>query len=252
MSKKKTWQPSNGLSHAGKTKQLLIDLDNVGLKFGGQPTLDDISLCIHESEFIGLIGPNGAGKTTLLRVMLGLLQPQSGSVSFTPGVNVAYVPQRGTTMGGAVPVSVGEVVGMGSDHHDDIAKALAAVGMDGHSNERYSELSGGQQQRVLIARALAGQARLLILDEPTTGIDDATEIEFFEILKRLRSQGVTILMVSHDLEAVLDEVDRVICLNRHILFDGLPEQFEVETYWPQMYATKHRQLHHQHPEVARA
>ncbi len=249
MSKKKIWQPSNEPLHAGK-QQLLLDLDDVTVELGGQKVLADINLCVHRGEFIGLIGPNGAGKTTLLRVMLGLLQPSKGRVEFADSTKVAYVPQRGAAMGGAVPVSVSEVVSMGSTDREAVSQALADVDLSELATKRFGELSGGQQQRVLIARALAGQAHMLILDEPTTGIDDATEIDFFNILKRLKKLGVTILMVSHDLEAVLEEAGRVICLNRRVLYDGLPQQFEVSEYWPDMYAAKHRQLHHQHPEVA--
>lgn len=251
MSNKKTSGPSSGLSHA-VNRRMMLDLDEVFVVLGGQPVLENVNLCIHQGEFIGLIGPNGAGKTTLLRVMLGLLQPQKGKIAFAHEVKVAYVPQRGSAMGATVPVSVGEVVAMGSTDQTAIAKALMAVHLTDLAGKRFGELSGGQQQRVLVARALAGQAQLLILDEPTTGIDDAAEQEFFGILKTLRHQGVTILMVSHDLEAVLDEVDRVICLNRRVLYDGRPQDFEVERYWSDMYATKHRQLHHQHPEAIRA
>jgi ABC-type Mn2+/Zn2+ transport system ATPase subunit len=110
----------------------------------------------------------------------------------------------------------------------------------------FAELSGGQQQRVIIAKALAGNAEVLILDEPTTGIDERSQADFYALLTDLQARGVTIILVSHEVDTVLSMVSRVLCLNRSLLYDGPPEHFETDTYMPATYTAHHRQLHHQH------
>lgn len=210
--------------------------------YGSETILESISLCLHSGEFVGIIGPNGAGKTTLLRVILGLLAPTEGTVH-AQWKRIGYIPQRGAVTGGQVPVSVAEVVGMGGP---GVASALGEVMLDGFGPRRFDALSGGQQQRVLIAKALAGRPDVLILDEPTTGIDESAQREFFTTLDRLHERGMTIVMVSHDVEAVVRQVSRVICLNRRIIFDGPPQNFELDRFLPEMYGTAHRALHHRH------
>jgi len=160
---------------------------------------------------------------------------------------IGYIPQRGNLYNGLVPMSVHEVVGLGA-HGDNvrITRALEKVGLVELGDRRFTELSGGQQQRVVIAKALASDAQVLILDEPTTGIDERAQAAFFALLRNLQAEGITIIMVSHEVEAVLTLVTRVICLNRTILYDGAPEHFEADTYLPQWYKTHHQQLHHHH------
>lgn len=226
--------------------EILIDVDNVSVKFGTQVILDTLSFCVHEAEFIGLIGPNGAGKTTLLRVLLGLLHPTQGAVTVQKK-KIGYIPQQGARMDSQVPISVREVVGLGArSPHKEIDHFLDNVGMKEYASHRFDELSGGQQQRVLIAKAIAAKPRVLILDEPTTGIDESSQAAFYQTLEQLQSQKITIIMVSHDIDAVLATVDRVICLNHRILYDGVPEAFETGQYLPDFYSAKHRQLHHNH------
>ncbi|HEY6736589.1 MAG TPA: metal ABC transporter ATP-binding protein [Candidatus Saccharimonadia bacterium] len=225
----------------------MIDLDDAVVDFAGHRALDGVSFCVHRGEFIGLIGPNGAGKTTLLRVMLGL-QPVSGGLArLTPGARVGYVPQRGAVGDGQLPLSALEVVRLGKNDAAAGRAALREVGLETLAGRKYGELSGGQQQRVLIAKALVNEPDLIILDEPTTGIDEAAERDFFALLDHLAGKGLTVVMVSHDVEAIVAQVKRVICLNQRVLYDGPPAQFELETYLPQMYGTRHRALHHQHP-----
>lgn len=207
--------------------------------------LDTVSFCVHSGEFIGLIGPNGAGKTTLLNVILGLLTTQSGAVERTQAVG--YVPQR-TRVDDQIPVSVGEIVGLTASSKAAVQTYLKKVGMNNYRKTRFSELSGGQQQRVLIAKALAAKAELLILDEPTTGVDEASSKEFYSLLASLRKQGVAIVMVSHDIDAVLRQVTRVVCLNERILYDGDPARFEADRHMPAFYNEQHQLLHHQHGE----
>jgi zinc transport system ATP-binding protein len=214
------------------------------VKLGVEQVIKDVSFCVHTGEFIGLIGPNGAGKTTLLKVLLGLLQPAEGKVTKMPDV-IGYIPQRGYTLDNQVPMSVIEVVRLGSRGGAAQAdQALSEVKMSEYTNKRFSELSGGQQQRVLIAKALAAQPSILILDEPTTGIDEQSQTEFFETLSRLQKKGITILMVSHDVDTVLKLVTRVICLNRSVIYDGAPEHFEPDKYLPNFYNHQHSKFHH--------
>ncbi len=227
-------------------KVLQIDIDNLSVRYGTETVLDTVSCCIHKGEFVGLIGPNGAGKTTLLRVMLNLLAPSSGTV-VRHGVVLGYVPQRGNLYSGTVPISVLEVVRLGANGSKQKAHAaLEAVQMQAYTHKRFTELSGGQQQRVSIAKALAANADVLILDEPTTGVDERSQAEFYTLLRDLHEQGTTIVIVSHEVDTVLKLVTRVICLNRTILFDGPPEHFEADKYLPSAYAKYHVQLHHHH------
>jgi zinc transport system ATP-binding protein len=203
----------------------------------------DASFCLHTGEFVGLIGPNGAGKTTLLRVLLGLLKPTAGEVRVATK-RIGYIPQHAAIHNGQVPMSVLEVISLGSQ--SGAQQALQEVGMAEFAARPFTNLSGGQQQRVLIAKALAGNPDLLILDEPTTGIDERSQTEFYDVLQHLQSKGITIIMVSHDIDAVLQLVTRVICVNGAILYDGPAEHFEAEEYLPKFYTTQHRLLHHKH------
>lgn len=243
VSNTKTLPTSDVRLHANK--QLLIDADNVSVKLGNELVIDQISLCIHAGEFIGIIGQNGAGKTTLLRTLLGLRAPSQGTI-FRERVAYDYIPQRGNVYNGLTPLSVMEVVRLGGRSDSDAHQALQQLQIEDLARKGFNELSGGQQQRAAIAKALAAHAQVLILDEPTTGIDERSQKEFYEILRRLQSQGITIIMVSHEVESVLTLVTRVVCLNRTILYDGSPEHFEADKYMPSTYQHQHRQLHHHH------
>lgn len=225
-----------------------VDVDNLTVRFGTETVLDSVSCRVDKGEFIGLIGPNGAGKTTLLRVILGLITPSSGAVKHSHAV-LGYVPQRGNLYNGTVPISVMEVVMLGANGSKPRAtEALQSVGMEAHAGKRFTELSGGQQQRISIAKALASKADVLILDEPTTGVDEHSQTDFYNLLRDLHGRGTTIIIVSHEVDTVLRLVTRVICLNRTILYDGPVEQFETAKYMPGTYAKHHVQLHHHHGE----
>lgn len=221
-------------------------MDDLDVVLGNEKVLDKLSFCIHNGEFIGLIGPNGAGKTTLLKIILGLMRPSSGKVSTSNSI-IGYIPQHGFAQDNQVPMSVLEVVKLGSKGNAPLAlEMLEEVGMSPFAHKRIRELSGGQQQRVLIAKALASNPAVLILDEPTTGIDEQSQNQFYQILGKLQDKGITVVMVSHDVDTVLKLVSRVICLNRTILYDGAPEHFEADRYLPKLYGQQHRVLHHQH------
>lgn len=228
-------------------KQMLIDIDNLSVKFGAETVLQDISFCVHSGEFVGIIGPNGAGKTTLLRAMLRLLQPTTGRVRLVRNGKIGYIPQRSAMHDSQMPISALEVVKLGARGNESIAlQSLAAVGMANAASKRFTDLSGGQQQRVFIAKALASNPAILVLDEPTTGIDEHSQTEFYTLLRKLQAKGIAIIMVSHDIDAVLRLVTRVVCLNRTILYDGVPEHFETGKFMPAIYKDQHRMLHHHH------
>jgi zinc transport system ATP-binding protein len=223
----------------------ILEVHQAKVQYGNDVVLDDVSLTIEKGEFGGLIGQNGAGKTTLLRVILGLLRPNSGHVHWPNASVIGYVPQRGSLADGPVPMSVKDVVNLGSSGDTTLTKqALKQVGLPDLLNRRYSELSGGQQQRVLIAKAMATRPDVLILDEPTVGIDEASQNAFYQLLRRLQQQGMTIIMVSHDVDVVLNLVTRVICINHKVLYDGAPEHFHPDMYIPRDHAVRHHFLHH--------
>lgn len=246
----KTTSVSNGKTlkrsaqplHANKL--LLIDVDNLTVKQGDEVALDNVSVCIHAGEFLGLIGPNGAGKTTLLRAILGLLPSYDGSIRKEPST-ISYIPQHGNLYNGLVPMSVLEVVKLGSAGSQSLAvEALKNVHLESAMHRRFTDLSGGQRQRVAIAKALASSPDILILDEPTTGIDEHSQAEFYETLDGLRKKGITIILVAHELDTVLQHASRVVCLNRKLLYDGPPELFDAAVHMPDLVKTQHHHLHH--------
>ena len=212
--------------------------------------LEDVSLDIYEHDFLGIIGPNGGGKTTLLKLMLGLIEPDRGSVCIMgkqPALHrtdIGYVPQYRTFDFG-YPISVMEVVLMGRLGHirrpfrkyrpEDrrIAEAcLDMMDIGDLADRQVDQLSGGQQQKVILARALATEPRVLLLDEPTNHVDVRTEVHFFEILKQLH-EDMAIVLVTHDIGAVSVYVDRIACLNRKLFIHDSGEitgEMLAETY----------------------
>jgi zinc transport system ATP-binding protein len=220
----------------------VLSADSVSFAYGAEPVLEQVGLELAPGEFTALVGPNGAGKSTLLRVVLGLLAPHAGRVELF-GVpprrlrdrwRLGYVPQR-PRLAPDLPATVEEVVAAGrlakqgwwrrSRPADRAAvmHALESVALAELHHARVAELSGGQQQRVLIAKALASEPELLILDEPTAGVDAQAQRLFRDSLVHLlREHGAAVLLVSHELGAVADDLDRVIVLRRHVLFDGKP------------------------------
>lgn len=197
------------------------------------PVLESVDLEIGQRDFLGLVGPNGGGKTTLLRILLGLLEPQQGSVSVLGrrpaevSSRIGYVPQH-TRIDLEVPAEVLDVVLMGrlamtswgsrfgKEHVEAAMRALELTGTADLAGSRFGELSGGQRQRILIARALAADAELLLLDEPTTGVDIHRERELLELLSQL-NQRLPIVLVSHDVTLVSSHLKRAAWVNRQVV-----------------------------------
>jgi len=224
----------------------IINFDHATFGFPGVIALKDISLAIEEGEFIGVIGPNGSGKTTLCRAILGLMPPLEGSLQIFDcacqelrchhRARIGYLPQKGV-LDPNFPITVLETVLMGrygalgllrrpSKHDHQIARhALENVGMQDHCETALGHLSGGQQQRVLIARALAQQPQVLLLDEPTTGIDITTQHSVLDLVRRLhRDLGLTVLFITHDINLIRAHVDRLVLLKTRLYAAGPSEE----------------------------
>jgi zinc transport system ATP-binding protein len=201
----------------------LLAADHICVRFDGDEVLHDVSLGIAAGEIVTILGPNGSGKSTLLRALLGILPVAEGRIQRNPGLRLGYVPQR-LQLDRTMPITVRRFLSLPLRVSDEAAgQALARVGMAGHGQDQMTALSGGQMQRVLLARALLGAPQLLVLDEPTQGLDQPGEAAFYRLIEDVRREmGVAVLMVSHDLHVVMAASDRVICLNGHICCEGTP------------------------------
>jgi zinc transport system ATP-binding protein len=222
----------------------IIDLANVSVDRGGRRVLDGITFAVRQGEFVGLVGPNGAGKTTLLKAILGLVPVAEGRITLfgsplgprtSDRRSIGYVPQR-AAIRPRFPASVEDVVMMGryaeigmlrfpsATDRREVARSLDWVGITDRAKRPVSELSGGEQRRVLLAQALTASTRLLLLDEPTIGLDLPAEQEFYALLRRLQADlELTVLIVSHDLVALAGEADQLMCINRRLHVHGNPE-----------------------------
>lgn len=222
----------------------VLEARSVSFAYGRDLVLDHVDLHVMPGEFLALVGPNGSGKSTLLKVLMGLLNPLTGSVRLfgaDPGTmrernRLGYVPQR-PALAGDLPATVEEVVVMGRlagaawygrlrAHDRRVAEeALGAVGLLHLRKRRVGELSVGQQQRVFIARALASRPDLLVLDEPIAGVDAESQRRFRDSLTHLvRDEHASVLLVSHELGLVAEELDRIVVLKRRVIFDGRPAE----------------------------
>lgn len=201
----------------------LISAQNLSVRFNGEDVLSGISMAVEPGEIVTILGPNGSGKSTLLRALLGILPLSSGVVARAPGLRLGYVPQK-LSVDRSMPMTVRRFLSLPKRVSDaDATAALARVGLPDLETRQMAALSGGQFQRVLLARALLSQPQLLILDEPTQGLDQPGEAAFYRLIEEVRREtGAAVLMVSHDLHVVMAASDRVICLNGHICCQGSP------------------------------
>ena len=244
----------------------LVEVADVDLSYGEVHALERVSLTVAAGDFLGIIGPNGSGKTTLVRVILGLVAPDRGRVRLfgqPPAVfrewdRLGYVPQR-LTIDASLPATVDEVVATGlvtvrrrgreGRPPRRVDEVLIQVGMDAHRWARFGALSLGQQQRVLIARALVSDPELLVLGEPTSGVDPEAQTAFYGLLGDLnRTRGVTLILVSHDIAAVARAVTKLACLNRRLVFHGAPAAFlQDDAALAALYGPSMRVVSHDHP-----
>lgn len=233
-------------------KDEIIKVSNVSYTYDRLKVLKDVNLTINRGDFLGLIGPNGSGKSTLIKLILQLLKLQQGEIMlFNEGINkfvnwekIGYVSQKAASFNSGFPATVFEVVASGltkklglfkrlkKDHYDEINDAIAAVDMLEFKQKNLGSLSGGQQQRVFIARALVSKPELLILDEPTVGIDIENVQTFYNLLASLNKQlKLTMLVVTHDLDSVINKLSHIAFLNKEIKYYGLAQEFSVQDYW---------------------
>jgi zinc transport system ATP-binding protein len=225
--------------------QNIIELHNISFSYNGEGVLKDITFSIHKGDYLGIIGPNGGGKTTLLKIMLGLLKPKTGAVKlfgqnireFKEWSKIGYVPQKAVYFDTSFPITVEEVVAMGryakrglfhfstKEDKQKVHQALEQVEMVQYKNRQVGDLSGGQQQRVFIARALTTEPDVILLDEPTVGVDIKTQEQFYELLRKLNVQlDLTLVLVSHELDVVAREATEVACINCNLVYYCTPEE----------------------------
>lgn len=227
----------------------IIDIKQLFYRYEKDTVLDNINLTVPSGSFLAIVGPNGSGKSTLLKLILGLLKPQKGVIrlfgqelnKFKDWQQIGYVSQKANSFNTGFPATVFEVVSSGltkklglfhffkKEHSQKVFDALEAVGMRQFSNRNIGELSGGQQQRVFIARALVSEPKLLILDEPTVGVDTENVNAFYHMLADLnKNRAITLLLVTHDIGTISDKVTHVACLNKHLHFHGDTHEFEKQ------------------------
>lgn len=201
----------------------LISADRICVRFGGAEVLHDVSLAVRPGEIVTILGPNGSGKSTLIGALLGIVPVAHGAVTRAPGLRLGYVPQK-LGIDRSMPMTVRRFLSLPRRVSDAAAaEVLARVGVDGVADRQMASLSGGQFQRVLLARALLSAPQLLILDEPTQGLDQPGEAAFYRLIETVKQEtGAAVLMVSHDLHVVMAASDRVICLNGHVCCEGTP------------------------------
>lgn len=202
----------------------LVALSGLDVKLGGATVLTGVDLTIEAGEIVTIVGPNGSGKSTLLRAIVGAVKPSAGTITRAPGLRIGYVPQK-LQIDTRLPLTARRFLDLPDRVSDtEAARLLAEAGAEGLADRQMADLSGGQFQRVLLARALKGDPQLLILDEPTQGLDQPGASAFYKLIETVsRDLGCAILMVSHELHVVMAASDRVICLNAHVCCEGTPE-----------------------------
>jgi zinc transport system ATP-binding protein len=225
----------------------IINIEGLFYNYERQNVLEDINFVVGKGDFVGLVGPNGSGKSTLLKCILGIQHPSKGNIQlfgkdirkFKEWNKIGYVSQKANSFNSGFPATVFEVVSLGlvtkvglfrrinHQYKNRILEAIKAVGMTDFINRNIGELSGGQQQRIFIARALVSEPELLILDEPTVGVDAENVESFYQLLSDLnKNLGITLVLVSHDIGTITDKVSHVACLNKTLHFHGSRDLFQ--------------------------
>ena len=224
----------------------LITLKGVNKAFGGRSVLDNISMQLMQGEITTLIGPNGAGKSTLVRIILGLIQPDSGTVSPSAGLRVGYMPQK-MHIDPTLPLTTCRFLQLANTSHHACHEALERVGIGHLATSPIQSLSGGEVQRALLARAILRKPNFLVLDEPVQGVDVTGQNALYRMIGELsKALNCGVLMVSHDLHLVMSATDRVICLNQHICCQGHPEQVTQDQAYIDIFGQTTAVYAHQH------
>jgi ABC-type Mn2+/Zn2+ transport system ATPase subunit len=209
----------------------LVRLDEVTCRYGREPVLIDVDLEVAPGDFVGVVGPSGSGKSTLLKVVAGSVSPIAGRIERASDLAIGYVPQV-ETVNWYFPVTVREVVLMARGgglrpwatrpERREADQLLDRLGLEGLAGRHIRELSGGQQQRVFIARAMLRRPQLLLLDEPTSGVDVRTRHDVMHVIHELHHDGLAIVLTTHDLNGIAAHLPRLVCLNREVVAVGAP------------------------------
>jgi len=222
-----------------QTNQPILDVSHLTVRYNGHNALEDVTFQLHEGERIAIVGPNGAGKSTLIKVVAGVLQPNSGEVNISGShpdkhVCIGYIPQR-SQVDWNFPVNVADVVMMGRSaklgpfnwpHKKDwefVNHALETVELTQLASRQISQLSGGQQQRMFIARAIAQESEIMLMDEPLTGLDTPSQEGILNLLDRLKAERVTVMVATHDLDQAANYFDRILLINQRLIAFDMPQ-----------------------------
>ena len=248
-------------------KKIFISVEDISFQYGTHSVLSNVTFNIFSGDFLALIGPNGSGKTTLIKIILGLMKPNKGIVriqgktveDYNNWEKIGYVPQKAISFDPFFPVSVKEVVAMGLLSRKSVSKgerkndgesiewALSNVGLQDLTNWRIGKLSAGQQQRVFIARAIVNHPHILILDEPTTGVDAETQENFYKFLGDLnRNENITVVLVTHETGIIDKHIKKVACLNQKLVYHGSHSEFCRSDVFRDMLAKGHHIISHRH------
>ena len=218
----------------------LIKVENLTLSYENMTVIENLNFSVENGDYLCIVGENGSGKSTLVKALLSLKKPEKGSIEFGEGLKknqIGYLPQQ-TSAQKSFPASVYEVVISGclnsrgilpffsSKERKTALENIERLGISELKNRSYRELSGGQQQRVLLARALCATKKLLLLDEPVTGLDPIITAEFYELISKINQEGITVIMVTHDISAALKYSNRVLCMREDNYFFGNLEEFK--------------------------
>ncbi len=221
----------------------IVEVKDLQVSYGRHRVLENISFAVNKGDYVGIVGPNGSGKSTLVKAMLGLLEPDKGSVSYGNGLamkrsKIGYLPQVAITTDSLFPAKVKEIVEMGllvqkrfpkilsREDKVKVVHTLNKLGIEDLKEKKIGELSGGQQQRVLLARALVGDPELLILDEPTSALDPKIRDEFYTMIGELNNHfDVTVLLVSHDIGSIGQYTNKMLYLDKQLIFFGDYKEF---------------------------
>ena len=231
----------------------LLRVTDLTCGYGAEPALLSVDLAVRAGDFVGVVGPSGSGKTTLLRALLGTVRPAHGSVERQPGLTVSYVPQV-ETVNWDFPVTVGECVLMARrgrrlpwssrQERSEVGAVLERLGIAELQARHIRDLSGGQQQRVFVARALLGRPQLLLLDEPTSGVDVRTRHEILHLLVDLNAGGLAIVLTTHDLNGIAAHLPYLVCLNRRVVGAGQTREVLVPEVLERTYGARMEVLEH--------
>lgn len=232
----------------------LLTLERVAAGYGDGAVVESIDLTIDAGDFVGIVGPSGSGKSTLLRLLLGSVQPSAGRLTRAGGTRLGYVPQV-ERINWDFPISVAQCVLMARvrgriapwasrQEKADVARVLDRLGIGDLAGRHIRALSGGQQQRVFLARALLGEPDLLLLDEPTSGVDVRTRHEILHLLGELHESGLGIVLTTHDLNGIAAHLPRLVCLNRTVIGAGTPHEVLVPDVLEATYGSPMEILEH--------